>query len=268
VAEAEVPVPPLVIELAQAQALVRPGQDVHAGVIVAQRKKLLGRGDELRAPVAGRVVKVTESEVLLQPPPLVSTLLAQLPGSVAAVRAGWGADVEGCFGILHGWGGMEGGEQGRLGEEIAISVEPLTIGQVQALASQGARAVVAPSWADDPAPSPWPDGERLPILLTERLPGRPMATPIAEALKRHLGRPAGLEGGPSPRLAFAGEAGEGSQCLGLGAWVRTADGHTGRLTTIGQRTRFFPSGMRAVPAEVDLGNRTETLALDSLEWIA
>jgi hypothetical protein len=50
--------------------------------------------------------------------------------------------------------------------------------------------------------------------------------------------------------------------------VRSADGRAGRLVAIAQAPRFFASGLRAAPADVDFGDRTETVPVDSLEWIA
>ncbi|HEY8692401.1 MAG TPA: hypothetical protein VIR57_06625 [Chloroflexota bacterium] len=268
VAEGQTLPPPIVVELGPAQALVAAGQEVQAGDVVGRRKKLLGSGEEVRAPVAGKVLLVTESELLLEPPPLAIALEAQLPGVVAAVRTGWGVDVEGCFGLLRGWASSGASCHGLLGESIAVVPEPLTTGRLQALASQGVRAVLGSSWAEDESPSSdvVPDGPA--TFLTEPLPGRPMAAPIAETLHRHLGQPVALSLGPQPLLGFASNSADESQCFGPGAWVRTADGRTGRLVSTGQSPRFFASGLRGVPADVDLGDRTETLPLDSLDWIA
>jgi hypothetical protein len=268
VAEGQVTPAPVVVELGQAQAVVAAGQEVQAGEVVARRKKLLGSGQEVRASVAGKVLLIAEGELLLQPPPLASSLEAQLPGVVASVRAGWGVDVEGCFALLRGWGSLGASQHGTLGDAIAVASEPLTTSRLQALTSKGIRAVIAPSWAEGEIPSPHvvPDGPA--IFLTEPMPGRPMAAPIAEALQRHLGQPVALSLGPRPLLGFASNSEDDAQCFGPGAWVRTADGRTGRLTDIGQAARFFASGLRGVPAVVDLGDHTETLPLDSLDWIA
>ncbi|MFI5268139.1 MAG: hypothetical protein ACHQ7M_12260, partial [Chloroflexota bacterium] len=268
VAEGQVSPPPVVVELGQAQAVVAAGQLVQAGEVVAKRKKLLGSGQEVQASVAGKVLLVSESELLLQPPPLATSLEAQLPGVVASVRAGWGVDVEGCFGLLRGWGSSGVSQHGTLGEAIAVVPEPLTTGRLQGLASQGVRAVIGPSWAEGEIPSSnvAPDGPA--IFLTEPMPDRPMATPIAETLHRHLGQPVALSLGPLPLLGFASNSEDEVQCFGPGAWVRMADGRTGRLVSMGQAPRFFASGLRGVPADVDLGDRTETSPLDSLDWIA
>jgi hypothetical protein len=267
VAEGQAPAPPVVVELGQAQALVEAGQEVQAGDVVARRKKLLGSGHEVQAPVAGKVLAVGERELLLQPPPLAVSLEAQLPGVVAAVRAGWGVDVEGCFGLIHGWGCRGASQHGLLGEAIAVAPEPLTVGRLQTLASQGVAAVVGPSWADGESSAEGvPDG--MALFLTEPMPGRPMAPPIADVLQRHLGQPVALALGPRPLLGLASNSGGESQEFGEGAWVRTADGRSGRLLSAGLAPRFFASGLRAVPAEVDLGDRQETVALDSLDWVA
>ena len=95
-----------------------------------------------------------------------------------------------------------------------------------------------------------------------------MAAPIAEMLRRHIGRPVALRLGPEPALAFSAEEGSEPQCFGPGSWVRAAGDLTGRLVKICDAPRFFESGLRAIPAEVDFGDRTQILALDSLDWIA
>jgi hypothetical protein len=265
IGEAEVPVAPFVISLENARPLVEAGQTVHAGVVVAERKKLLGHGDELRSPVPGTVLRVTGTELLLQPPPLSTTLSAQLPGSVAAIRDGSGVDVEGCYAIVRGRGRVPQDVHGRLGDDIAIVTEPLTISRLHALAEQGMRAIIAPCWADAPEPS-WVDESPAVFLTEPRI--RPMMTPIANLLQAHLGVPAALTTGCRPLLAIALEADQTAQAFGHGSWVRLADGRAGRIAAIGGQPRFFPSGIRAVPAEVDLGDSTETVALDSLDWVA
>jgi hypothetical protein len=256
-----------VVDLAQAQPLVAEGQEVQSGEVVARRKKLIGSGEEVQAPISGKVLLVTEGELLLQPPPLAVMLEAQLPGAIAAVRNGWGADVEGCFGLLRGWGSWGPDEHGVLGEDVAVATEPLTTSSLQALSTQNLRAIIAASWGED-APPPDALTDIPSVLFTEPLQGRPMATPIAEALQAHKGQPVALELGRQPRLAFASEKPAAGQGFGPEAWVRTADGQAGRLVRVGERPRFFASGLRGRPADVDLGDRTETLPLDSLEWIA
>lgn len=267
VAEGDLPVPPIVIDLEGARPLVTAGQSVHAGVIVAERRKLLGHGDELRSPVAGMVVKVTLNELLLQPPPLTTTLFAQLPGSIASVREAKGADVEGCYALLRGRGRLPNPIHGRLGEEIAIVAEPLTVSRLQALRAQGAQAIIAPSWADDPEPTVFAlDGP--PVFLTEAAPGKAMAPPIAQLLQAQLGQPAALGAGCPPLLAVAADGAAERQSFGVGSWVRLASGQTGAVISIGERPRFFPTGFQAMPAEVDLGDSTQVVAMDSLEWVA
>lgn len=268
VAEGQAPGLPVVVDLGQAQAVVAAGQEVRAGEVIAKRKKMLGSGQEVQAPVAGKVLLVAEGELLLQPPALAVSLEAQLPGVVAAVRAGWGIDVEGCFGLLRGWGGFGASCRGLLGDAVAVVPEPLTTGRLQALAAQGVRAVIGPSWAEGESPSANVVPDAPAIFLTEPMPGRPMSAPIAETLRRHLGQPVALSLGSQPLLGFASNSADEGQCFGPGAWVRTADGRTGRLASIGLAPRFFPSGLRGVPAVVDLGDSTETLPLDSLDWIA
>ncbi|HEX6513013.1 MAG TPA: hypothetical protein VF157_11970 [Chloroflexota bacterium] len=267
-AEAHASGHPLLIELGQAQPLVSIGQEVQAGEIVARQKKLLGRGPEVQAPVTGKVLLVSEGLVLLQPPPVSVSIEAQLPGSVAVIRSRRGVDVEGCFGMLRGWATSGVTLHGKLGDDVAIVPEPLTTASFQALAAQALKGVVAASWAASEGPTARFAPDSPAIFLTEPMPGRPMAPPLAEALQRHVGQPVALRLGGEPLLGFASSSAAESQCFGPGAWVRAADGRAGLLTSIGDRPRFFPSGLRAVPAEVDFGDRTETVALDSLEWIA
>jgi hypothetical protein len=266
VAEGQMPAAPVVVELGQAQAIVSSGQEVRAGSVVGKRKKLIGSGEEVRAPVAGKVLLVADGQILLQPPALTVTLEAPLPGTVASVRAGWSIDLEGHFGLLRGCGSSGQSHRGLLGQDVAIETEPLTTSRMQAYATQGIRALIAPSWGEPPLPSP--TGDNPAIFLTESVPGTPMATPIAEMLRRHLGRPAALRLGARPLLGFLSEAPEETQCFGPGSWVRSADGRAGRLVAIAQAPRFFASGLRAAPADVDFGDRTETVPVDSLEWIA
>lgn len=267
-AECQTAVAPIVIDLSNARALIEPGQSVHAGVVVAERKKLLGHGDEIRSPVAGTVVRVTDAELLLQPPPLTSTVAAHLPGSVAAVRGTSGIDLEGCYAILRGRGQLTGSIHGHLGEQLAIVVEPLTITQWQALGGQGMQAVIAPSWADDPEPKSWLDSDGPPVFLTEPRSGQPMAPPIAQVLQAHLGQPASIQPGSPPRVAFASASASEPQRFGPGSWVRLADGRNGKIKAIGAQPRFFPSGLHAAGAQVDLGDSVEWTALDSLDWVA
>lgn len=267
-AEGQTPVAPIVIDLSNARALIGPGQSVHAGVVIAERKKLLGHADEIRAPVAGKVLRVSDTELLLQPPPLASTVQAHLPGTVAAVHGTSAIDLEGCYCMLRGRGQLTASIEGQLGEQLAIAVEPLTVTQWQALASQGMRAVIAASWADDPEPKSWLNTGGPPVFLTESRSGKPMAPPIAQALQAHLGQPASIEPGKPPVLVFASAAAAGTQCFGPGSWVRTSSGRTGKIKAIGQQPRFFPSGLRATAAEVDLGDSVEWIALDSLDWVA
>jgi hypothetical protein len=264
VAEAMLGARPMVVDLGPGGTVVVEGQEVQAGDMLARRKRAFGRALDVRAPVGGKVLLIEGRELLLQPPPAAMRLEAQLPGCIAAVRAGWGADVEGCFGLLRGHGGWGASCWGRLGEDIGVAPEPLSPGVFRALASHGVRAIVAPSWEHEPGGL----ANGTSIFLTEPLPGRPMAPPIAEALRDHAGQPVALDLRESPLLAFLSPGAGGQQCFGPGSWVRTADGRGGRLASAGQRQRYFESGVIAVPAEVDFGEHTETLALDSLEWIA
>src|SRR5207244_465429 len=117
-----------------------------------------------------------------------------------------------------GWGSSC---RGVLGEDLAVAPEPLTAGRLQALAGQGARAVIAPSWEEQPPHEP---RGGMAILITEPMPGRPMAPPIAEALRQHIGRPAALRLGPEPAVAFSAEEASVPQCFGPNSWVRAASG--------------------------------------------
>jgi hypothetical protein len=263
IAEGSTTVPPVVIELGQARPLVLSGQVVKAGEAVARRKKVLGRGDDVQTPVDGTVVRIMDAELLLSPPARVVQLTAQLPGTVAAVHAGWGVDIEGNFGLLRGFFATYVAElTGILGDSVAIVAEPLLATRLESLAGQGVRAVIGPSWAGAAQSSP------VPLFLTEPAAGTPMATPLAEALQRHLGARVALQAWPEPLLAFASAEVSQPQCFGPDAWVRTADGRAGRLVSVGESLRFFASGVRALGAEVDLGDQTAQLPLDSLEWIA
>lgn len=266
VARCHIPAPPVVLELGQSHPLVLEGQEVQAGEVVARRKRLIGARDEVRSPIAGRVLGVKDGYVLLQPPPLASTLVAQLPGTVAAARSGWGIEIEGCFGFLRGWSGWGPSQNGCLGEDVAIVVEPLTLTSLQALSAQEVRAVIAPSWADRGPTEPLVDGPT--VVFSEPFQGCAMATPIAEALQRHKGQPVALRLESPVIVAFAGHANGGPQCFGPGAWVRAADGRAGKIVSMGESPRFFASGLGGVPAEVDFGDRTETLPFDGLDWIA
>jgi len=244
---------------------VLAGQDVQAGEVLARRKRGLGKAQEVQAAVAGNILLVQDGELLLQPPPLTMALEAQLPGVIAAVRGAWGADVEGCFGLLRGATGWGSSCKGVLGEDVAVVPEPLTASRLKALAGHGVRAVIAPSWAEQLLHKP---RGGIAILLTESLRGREMAPPIAEMLRQHMGRPVALRLGSEPAVAFAAEETAGPQCFGPNSWIRAGDGRAGRLVIVGEAPRFFESGIRAIPAEVDFGDRTEILALDSLDWIA
>ncbi|MBV8085960.1 MAG: hypothetical protein JO247_14220 [Chloroflexi bacterium] len=262
VAEGKAPVPPVAIDLGQAKSLVEVGQDIQAGDLLARRKKMLGRGAEVHAPVAGKIVRQVGTELLLAPPPRTVQLPAQLPGTIAAVRNGWGVDVEGCFALVRGCWTTGGELHGVLGEDIAIVVEPLLAARLESMLGQGIRGVIGPSWAGAASASP------LPLFLTEPAPGTPMATPIAQALQQHLGARAAIQAGPRPLMGiFVKDHGQ-QQRFGPGAWVRAADGRAGRLVSQGDKPRFFASGVRTLPAEVDFGDKTELLPLDSLEWIA
>lgn len=266
VARGQAPAPPIVVEIGQAQPAVSEGQDVQAGEVVARRRKLIGSGEEVQSPIAGKVVLITPTQLLLQPPPLTVTLEAQLPGVISAVRPGWGVDVEGCIALLRGWRAFGSSLHGRLGDDVAIAVDPLTTASFHALLSQGVRAIVAGSWGEDAPLEVMPDGPAL--FYTEPLQGRPMAAPIAQALQASKGQLVALGLERLPILGFAADQHGDPQDFGPGSWVRTADGRSGRLVRVGDCPRFFASGLRGIPVEVDLGDRTENLPLDSLEWIA
>jgi len=264
VAETVLGARPLVVDLGPGRAVVVEGQEVQAGDVLARRKRAFAPALEVRAPAGGKVLLIEGRELLLQPPAAAVRLEAQLPGCIAAVRTGWGADVEGCFGLLRGHGGWGASCWGRLGEDIVVSPEPLSQGLFHALASHGVRAIIAPSWENEPGGL----ASGTSVFLTEPVRGRAMAPPIAEALRDHAGQLVALDLRESPLLAFLSPGPRGMQCFGSGSWVRTGDGRAGRLASAGRRQRYFESGVIAVPAEVDFGDHVETLALDSLEWVA
>ncbi|MBV9120864.1 MAG: hypothetical protein JOZ39_09150 [Chloroflexi bacterium] len=267
VAEALRTSPPVVIDIERAQVLVEAGQDVAAGAVIARRRRLLGRGEDIQAPVAGRVLQCAGDVLLLQPPPLSIRIEAQLPGCVAAIHEGAAIDIEGHFGLITPHQAVGPSCYGVLGEDIAVAPEPLSGGRLQAFVKQGVRAVVGPSLAgldqDSFAPG-------ITCICTEPFPGLAMAAPIATLLRDLKGARAAIQTGRQPVLALAlPDGGNGTQsAFGPGAWVRLANGTTGRLTSIAQSPRFFESGLRAVPAEVELGDHTELAPIDSLEWIA
>ncbi|MBV8085854.1 MAG: hypothetical protein JO247_13675 [Chloroflexi bacterium] len=267
VAECRQPVAPVLVEIGRAELLVQPGNSVRGGEPVAQRKKLIGKGDLIQAPVAGTVVSQEGEELLLQPPPLAARLEAQLPGVVAAVQAGYGLDIAGAFGALRGWSGGGAGAYGKLGDEIAVEPEPLSVDRVRSLAAQGIKAVVAASWT---AGTVVPETLPLTWLLTEPEPGTPMAPPLADALRGRLGAPAAIQVGLHAWLGFTldGSAPLDDRQFGEGSWVRVASGRAGKLRRVASAPRYFVSGLRELAADVDLGDRTETVPFDSLEWIA
>ncbi|GEM_PF-3059520 len=267
VVEGSLDAAPMVVEIGQAELLVDVGRSVAAGAVIARRKKLLGRGEEILSPMAGTVLQHAGAVIIMQPPPQDVRLQAQLPGSIAAVRSASGIDLEGHFGLLYAYGGAGAEAYGVLGEDLAVVAEPLTAERLNALHAQGVHAVVAPSWSAAEAPPVQPG---LSYLLTEPVHGLSMAAPVAQALQQHRGQPAAIQFGHRPALAYLGLDGEQPppQVWGSGSWVRASDGRTGRLLSIADRPRFFPSGLRAKAAEVDFGDATESLAVDSLEWVA
>jgi len=268
VAESRQPVAPVLVEIGRAELLVQLGSPVRGGEPLAQRKKLIGRGDFIQAPVAGTLVSRQVDALLLQPSPLTLRLEAQLPGVVASVQPPWGVDVAGAFGLLRGTSGGGPGAYGKLGEEIAVEPEPVSVDRVRSLAAQGIRAVVAASWT---AGTLMPDSLPLTWLLTESEQGTPMAPPLAEALRSRLGRAAAIQLGLQPWLGFAldGSSGDASEpSFGGGSWVRTPSGAAAKLVGVSAAPRYFASGVPALTAEVDLGDRTDTVPFDGLEWIA
>ncbi|HEU0168968.1 MAG TPA: hypothetical protein VFS62_14410 [Chloroflexota bacterium] len=267
VAESRQPVAPVLVEIGRAELLVQPGNSVRGGEPLAQRKKLIGKGDFIQAPVAGMVLSQQGEELLLQPPPLTARLEAQLPGSVAAVQPGCGVDIGGAFGLLRGCAGGGAGAYGKLGEDIAVEPEPVSVDRVRSLAAQGIRAVVAASWT---AGTVLPDTLPLTWLMTETAPGTPMAPPLADALRAHLGTPAAVQVGLHAWLGFTlhGARTDEAPAFGQGSWVRTASGRAGKLASVDREPRIFASGLRGLAADVDLGDHTETVPFDTLEWIA
>ena len=258
---------PVLVEIGRAELLVQPGNSVRGGEPVAQRKKLIGKGDLIQAPVAGSVVSHQGEELLLQPPPLAARMEAQLPGVVAAVQPGYGVDIAGSFALLRGATGGGAGTYGTLGEEIAVEPEPVSVDRVRSLAAQGIKAMVAASWT---AGTVVPDTLPLTWLLTEPEPGTPMAPPLAAALRARLGAPAAFQVGLHAWLGFTLDASapaEGGQ-FGEGSWVRIASGGAGKLLRVRSEPRYFASGLRGLAADIDFGDRTETVPFDSLEWIA
>ncbi|MDE3076730.1 MAG: hypothetical protein KGJ86_15030 [Chloroflexota bacterium] len=257
------PAPLRIVALGRAQPVVRAGQPVAAGGLLARRKPFLRRAIEVASPVGGTVRAHTDGQLVIAPSALAVRLPAQLPGIVSATHERWGVDVEGDFGLVYGTDGAGPEVHGQLGEDIAVFVDPVTPQMLQAALGQGIRALVAPSLTAPAAPS-------VACLLTEKEPGRPMAPPIAEALLAHVGSPAAIQFGACPVLGFAsnGPPAAQQQQFGLGSWVRLADGRVARLLEVEPAARAFPSGVRAVAANVDLGDGTEAVALDSLEWVA
>ena len=257
----------LVVSLGWARAVVAPGEQVRVGQVVARRQRLLGRAEQVRAPVAGIVLDLLDGALLLMPKATPVRLLAQLPGAVVTVREGWGVEIEGVFGFLRGIEGTGEDLFGRLGQDIGVFAEPVTHEMMRAAMQQGLRAVVA---ASIPEPAPL----ALPCLLTEGWGSRPMAPPIAEALRAHLGAPAAIQFRPdgSCILGFAMESGEASApaapLFGQGSWVRLPGGQVGRFLSSTERLTWFPSGVAAPAAEVDLGDSTISTPRDHLEWVA
>ncbi|MDE3077852.1 MAG: hypothetical protein KGJ86_20715 [Chloroflexota bacterium] len=251
------------VPLGRAQRLVRDGQAVRSGELLARRKPFLRRAIEVHSPVAATIRGQLDNQLVLAPPALAVRLLAQLPAVVSATHEHWGVDIEGTFGLVHGTHGGGPETHGKLGEDVAVFVDPVTPAMLQAAVGQGIRALVAPSLTAPAPPS-------IACILTERETGRPMAPPIADVLLAHVGHPAAIQFGACPLLAFstAGQTVDNEQLFGPGSWVRLADGTVARLIELEAAARVFPSGIRAVPAQVDLGDRTEIVAADSLEWVA
>ncbi len=268
-ASGRLPAWPVLVPLGQIPPVVHVGDRVVRGQILARRKPLIGRAVDVRATSAGTVRDFVEGYALIAPSAeagAVSSLAAQLPGTVAAVYAHWGADIEGYFGLVRGTSGGGPEFHGRLGEDIGVYVDPMTPNMVAAAVAQGVRAVIAPRFTAPP-------GRPLTYVLTERAGDGAMAPPLAEVLLRHLGQAAAIEFTDCPSLAFVGiespeQARPAEERFGVGSWVRLIDGRVGRLVGVDSRPRMLPSEIRAVTAEIDLGDATEVEALESLEWVA
>lgn len=263
VAACSLPARPVFVPLLGLSPLVRPGEWVTSGQVLAQRRRWLGGPTEVRAPVAGLARDPVEGQLLLVPQPLEMELVAQLPGLVASTTPDWGVEIRGTYGLLYGTGGSGEDQYGRLGEQIAIYTDPVSSATAEAARAQGVRAIVAPSLTGSLPPG-------LTCLLTER-GGGSMATPLAEMLLAHLGQAAALRLAPVPVLGFTGQAHASAPKRAEpepGNWVRSADGRVGRLQQALSGRRPFASGVQATPAEVDFGDAVAVLALESLEWVA
>ncbi|MGH2519889.1 MAG: hypothetical protein ACRDF8_08810, partial [Chloroflexota bacterium] len=198
VASCSLPARPVLVPLLGLSPLVRPGEWVTPGQVLAQRRRWLGAPAEVRAPAAGIARDPVEGQLLLVPQPLEVDLWAQLPGLVAATTPEWSVEIRGTYGLLHGTSGSGEDQYGRLGEQIAIYTEPVSSATAEAARAQGVHAIVAPSLTGSAPPG-------LTCLLTER-GGGSMAAPLAEMLLAHVGQAAALQLAPVPLLGVTGQA--------------------------------------------------------------
>lgn len=261
------------------------GEQVEAGAIIAGRRGVGTR--QLRAPAAGRVAAISEAQILLQVSDDSSLLQARVPGQIIDIEPGRGVTIECVCAWAQGvWGngrlndGMlqivgESPDQVLSADQIDMSLRGTVLvagicEQRQALelaAQVPIRGLVLGSLTTRLLPIAL--RQAYPIVLTEGFGKTPMNLDAYKLLSNHKGNQATINAqATNPLNSDRAEviipikdAGRPPQAVPMqsfrvGQAVRvlmgTDRGQIGVITAMLSSSTFYPSGLHASGATVDL----------------
>jgi len=274
-------------ERAKRLILRNVGEQVEQGAIIAGRRGVGAR--QLRAPAAGTVAAISESQVLLQVSDDSSLLQARVPGVVIDIEPNRGVTIECVCALAQGvWG------NGRLADGFLHSVgadpdQLLTADQIdmslrgvilfvgrceqrQALelaAQVPIRGLIVGSLAT--RLQPIAKNLPYPVVAIEGFGSTPMNTDAFKLFSNHNGEQAtlnaqpfepGTQGRPEVIIPIK-DAGRPPQpvpvqSFRIGQTVRMLNGPdkalVGEITALLPSSTLYPSGLRTVSAEVALEN--------------
>jgi hypothetical protein len=271
--------------------MVKPGDEVERGQMIARKGRLLGRS--VRSPISGQVTASGGGRLLIEAPSTLFELLAYIGGKVANVLDPHGLIVETTGAVIQGvWGGGGGSSGENLGVIRCVAENPddLLTAEAVDLSHQGmilAGGIAADKDAFEQArefqvrgivvggllPELLSYVEELPfpVVVIEGIGAIPMSGPAFDLLQTNDGREASISGRfqtrwpvirPEIVIPLHAESLPPSQAqagmpLTVGAQVRIVrapyTGATGTVVALPSQRRRTETGAEVYGAEVTLG---------------
>lgn len=286
---------------ADASIVVKPGDRVQAGDVLAERKGLFRR--TVAAPAEGEVVLAGEGQILLRLRSPRYTLTAGVPGQVVRVVEDRGVDILVRGAVLDGVWGNGKADYGLLQVVAESPGEPLT---PEKLTVERRGLVVVAGFCDDPQALalanelplralvlgslrarliPVALSMDIPVVVLEGFGAFPMGEAAFRLLKSHAGREAAVvaepwnrEEGTRPQVVIPLDIPDAPEPLPadevqVGRKVRVVRqpylGLVGTVIAVPQEPTLLPNGLRVRAADVRLDDGTHIVVpLSNLEILA